>query len=586
MKKFAFLLLLLYITLTSLPCFSASISGRVIDENGTPVEGILVQGYTNQCSSNSSWSTYTDNEGNYIVSDIPTNSTFFVKACPSCNHQGYIDQWFDGEKGQTNCHFAEPIIITNDQNISNVNFVLLNAPRRLQYFQLVARDDRLEADFAVLPGFENLLESAAITGPGTFKYVFDFEHDRLEWTTECKYLKGYANYIAEDFKYGGYTLTLTFSDGVQRKYSKTLKKATSSLPLVDEDSMSCTVNPDGSMDFWWTPPDPGYYYQFRIRNADGSVEYYRSPTMDGSVGHLKVSANYLRCLEKGKKYYWFVRTYDDNYYFSNWVNTFNAFVQTEYKEFIYNPTELKNRIKWASIWDLNDNRVLAEFSVRYGSKKTITSATLSNQEDSDTYHYDIKNDLFDYSTSTRSNYGWTHLITDNIAEGDYDFTVTFKDDYSETITKHFQRINVVEVDSNTMKTEILEDGAIYFSWDLPGGAPDQSYLIKIRNIEETKEFYKSSSCLNCEGVVVSSWSLRALEPGKPYLWFVRSLPGSSDSAMKNSKKIYFFYNPFGIKTTFDPEGDKDVDGEDLINYVEKGDFSDLKAFAASFGLSS
>ncbi|HDM78944.1 MAG TPA: hypothetical protein ENG51_21165, partial [Deltaproteobacteria bacterium] len=106
MKKFAFLLLLLYITLTSLPCFSASISGRVIDENGTPVEGILVQGYTNQCSSYSSWSTYTDNAGNYTVSDIPTNSSFFVKACPSCNHQGYIDQWFDGEKGQTNCHFA------------------------------------------------------------------------------------------------------------------------------------------------------------------------------------------------------------------------------------------------------------------------------------------------------------------------------------------------------------------------------------------------------------------------------------------------------------------------------------------------
>ncbi len=583
MKKAAFLIVFVSILLNHPACFSATISGRVLDESGTPVAGLPVQVFSTKCSGEIGWESYTDNEGYYSVGEIPANSSYYVKACPSCNHKGYINQWYAEENGQTNCHLAQQVNVTDEQDDKIINFVLKKAPRRLQYFQLVVRNDQLKGDFAVLPGFQGLLQNAVIRGPGGFQYTFDLQNDRLEWNNECRCLQGYAKWLGDNFQYGDYTLTLTFADGVQKAYTKTLVHVT--LPsVVNENTMSCTVNDDGGVVFQWTPPDTSLYYQIRIRNSDGSVEYYRSPTTDGTVTSLEVSPYSLRCLEIGKKYYWFVRAYDSANYYSNWINTYNAISQTPYVQFTYNPSNLTGRVSWANIYSKNEKTPVSEFSVRYGSRTKITQATISGPGYSSSF--DLQNGFFDLSSPTRFNYWWQHVMPEDLAEGDYRFNISFSDGYIESLTTPYRKISLVNVNSNTLKTQILDDGAIYFSWQIPDNAPSQKYQIKIRNGEGTKEFFKSVLEENMTGLTVTPWLLRALEPGKSYQWFVRIYPSSSGySSRRQTKSAYFLYNPFGIKAGYDPEGDKDVDGQDLINYIEKGDFSDLASFAASFGLS-
>jgi hypothetical protein len=114
----------------------------------------------------------------------------------------------------------------------------------------------------------------------------------------------WAKGFGDTFAYGEYTLTIGFQDGVQVSESYDLQQV--DVTAVDIDTMSHTVNPDGSMDFSWTGPVPGQRYQARSYQ-NGDRVYRFGIVMD--MESVEVPVNQLRCFVLGVEAVWEVRTY-------------------------------------------------------------------------------------------------------------------------------------------------------------------------------------------------------------------------------------------------------------------------------------
>jgi hypothetical protein len=220
--------------------------------------------------------------------------------------------------------------------IAEVDDVYINempaADDRLSFFEVVVSEGNLQADFGVLPDFHDSLASAVLTGPQGFYYPFDLNDDLWIWPTECRPLQFWIAGFGPFFEYGPYTLTLQFADGAVATFTKDLQEAM--VFPVDAGTMDAQQNADGSMDFYWTPPLPGQYYNLKIRSADGRIEYYRSPTLTTAT-HLHVPAEDLRCLEGGEEYRWFIRAYDLDPVTIEGVAQHNAYENSEPLFFTY-----------------------------------------------------------------------------------------------------------------------------------------------------------------------------------------------------------------------------------------------------------
>ena len=100
------------------------------------------------------------------------------------------------------------------------------------------------------------------------------------------------------------------------------------------------------------------------------------------------------------------------------------------------------------------------------------------------------------------------------------FQIDFTDGHSDgPLTNSLSDVPVVPVESDTMYEEIYPDGKMRFVWEIPTGAGDQNYEIRIRSENDLKEYYRSNRVLNEEEIYASFWDLRGLEFDKTYQWF-------------------------------------------------------------------
>ncbi len=508
-----------------------SISGQVTGPDG-PIEGLWVHAFDGSCWDTGVGGAYTDEDGNYTISGLPEGEVY-VETCAGCDHLNYIDEWWDGAAGTTDCGAAVPVSVTSGTVTEGIDFALEKGPRRLHWFEVAVYDGILEPAFDVLPGFNHLFERATLTGPGGFSYEFDLEDDLFEWLTECSYLIFWAHSFSSEFEYGAYTLTLVFFDGFEERHTVNLEEA-HPIP-VDSATMSHTVNPDGSIDFHWIPPSQDQYYQVRIYSSDGRIRYYRSGNMVSETS-LHVSPGDLRCLERGETYLWQVRTYDD-------MPTYYAVERGESLPLVYDPDNLTGRTAWIDAESFRGKLGLG-FDVRPGSRNHITQATVAGPE-SFSYMFNLTADWYDISTETRFNRGWWREFDPPFAFGDYTFQIEFSDGHTETLTRRLEDVNVTPVDSVTMEYEVHEDGAITFLWNLPGGVTGQNYNVRVRSIDGTKEYCRSYTVTDGTEVTLSFWDLRALEHGRTYQWFVRANDVNYHTT-EQSGSIYFEYNPFAL----------------------------------------
>ncbi|MBW2096640.1 MAG: SBBP repeat-containing protein, partial [Deltaproteobacteria bacterium] len=131
-----------------------------------------------------------------------------------------------------------------------------DAPRMLNWFEVVVGDGHLFVDFDVMPGFRSLLTGASVNTPGQGTYGFDLNADKNTlWDSECRYLPHWIHDFGTvgSSDYGTYTLTLDFADGTQKVYTRTLQDV-SVIPIASA-SVVVQINPDGSADLTWDRQD-------------------------------------------------------------------------------------------------------------------------------------------------------------------------------------------------------------------------------------------------------------------------------------------------------------------------------------------
>ena len=517
-----------------------SISGRVTTGSGDPIEDLRIQIFSDICYQDCLDGGGTDANGDYLVSELPQGNVY-VRACADCNHQNYINEFWNDIPEWKACELATPVQVTGGGVTEDINFALDPGPRRFAWEpEIFVYGGIFGAAFDVVPGFNGLIEGATLTGPNGFSYNFDMESNIFLWDNECSYMEAWSKLFPSPIDYapidyGLYTLTVSFLDGGQATYSKNLTEAHPA--PVDSPTMSHTVNPDGSIDFSWTPPSTNQYYQVRIFGVDDHDRYYRSSANLVNETSLHVSVDDLRCLKQGEEYTWYVRAFDVE------MPVYNAYENSNAITFTYTPTALEGRTTWFEATSYKGNLELY-FNVRPGSRDNVTQAIVTGP-DSFSYAFNLTSDWFDISTESRFVNGWIKKFNPPFSFGEYALDITFSDCHTEHLTYNLQNIAVTPVDSATMGHQIHEDGPITFSWDLPAPVTGQKYQIRIRKMDQTKEYLSSSSVTDGTQVTFSFWDLRALVHGESYQWFVRAYDENFNT-MEQSGSLYFLYDPFSL----------------------------------------
>jgi hypothetical protein len=97
-----------------------SVSGHVSDALGNPIPNVHVYSQSWACGGPWLAGTSTDVNGNYTLFGLPGGDVF-VRACPSCTGQNYVDEWYDNV---IDCSQATPVAVVAGQDTPNTNFAL------------------------------------------------------------------------------------------------------------------------------------------------------------------------------------------------------------------------------------------------------------------------------------------------------------------------------------------------------------------------------------------------------------------------------------------------------------------------------
>ena len=100
--------------------YTTTISGKITDNNGTPIEGVNVNAYSGQCHNGHLGAGTTDASGNYVIGGIPEDSQAYIWADSTPTDRNFTLEWYDEGDGSSDCGFARPV----DAGASGVDIVL------------------------------------------------------------------------------------------------------------------------------------------------------------------------------------------------------------------------------------------------------------------------------------------------------------------------------------------------------------------------------------------------------------------------------------------------------------------------------
>jgi len=208
---------------------------------------------------------------------------------------------------------------------------LLVPGQRIENFAIEVRNGNLGIFFDVKPGLRQEITRATITGPPGFSYQYDLFTDAVDLSTATSFTRGWYKEFGSVFPYGSYTISVRFSDAIMDSVSRVLNDVP--IKIVDDGTMTSTVNPNGSIIFQWGIPSgvTSENYSIRIRSRDNTKEYYSSPFIPALTDTYSVPFYNLRALEHCKDYRWYVRTYDP---------ADNTMRNASPRTFFYNPFNL------------------------------------------------------------------------------------------------------------------------------------------------------------------------------------------------------------------------------------------------------
>lgn len=416
----------------------------------------------------------------------------------------------------------------------------------LNWYSTRVYDGQLSAGFAVVPGFEDQLIGARLyDSDNNLLTEFDLQADHYDDRSKCSGGTYWWETIGSNFDDGTYVLELDFQAKEAITTYTTDISTTSLEPFVT--NLDAQVHDDGSITFSWdvehdiSSGDP-FYYQVRIYNEDQEkCTQVSSYQLNGSRYTSDIPAGYMRCLVLNETCSWQVRVFVPD---SDNVYRFRSSTPLT-----YDPEHLENRIMWFGGFYFNGSQYLG-FDVRPGSRENVVDAQVTTPVETPIYTFNLDQDWIDLSTATRLNTQWWKERP-GLEDGEYIFEATFADGHTETASAVLETsTDLKPVDMETMATE-LDGQSIHISFDSPADAPPQEYDLRIRNVDGTKEYFRSNKN-DVPHFTFNPFRLRALypyndvlEPGNGYVLLVRSYDPEDGSVMQDSQHKRFVYDPLG-----------------------------------------
>ena len=543
-----------------------SIAGRVLSD-GEPVAGLWIEVWSNVCWDGWLNGAYTNENGYYTVENLPVGDVY-VRACANCDEKNFLDQWYTSDGGTEDCTLAEPILANDSAVAGPIDFSLEKGPRYLNWWDVSVLNGNLELGFDIMPGFNAFLTSAEVSGPNSFIYHFDLEADVYSRTNDCQRIDAWLNTIGSVFDEGEYSLTLRFRNGVEKIYTRTL--VTASPVAVDSGTVLFSIETDGSIQVAWAQPAAGQLYQVNIYRPDGERVFRSGKTADTSIN---IPESSLRCMVIGADHQLEVRSFidgaeDQAAVYSGWQNL--TYLPTSGDDFSL------SRVRWTSAMDFQGDLSTA-FDVRDGSRESLYSASVTLLGDTFSETFDLSGNWYDISTESRLNKGWDMGFEPPFGYGTYQFNVLFSDGHGESRDIELQNAAAIAVEATTMNYEIFENGAMEFYWAIPSGGDSQTYEIRIRSADGSREYFRSNRDTSATSAYASPYDLRALPHGETFMWFVRSYDADGYT-MRQSDPLTFVYDPFNMYPRADIDKDWDVDGADLailVDLIRNGHIDDI-----------
>jgi hypothetical protein len=565
---------------------AGSVSGRVINtKEGTGIESLQVQAFQGPCWNGFLGGAQTDADGYYQIDNLPPGPVY-IRTCAQCERKIYIDRWWIGPTDDypLDCEDALPVTVTANEDTGAIDFSL-SGPGHLDWADMYLSNDTFSVELAIFPTFREWLTEATVTGPDGFFYEFDLEADLYTRENECNPTSFWYQNFPRPVSYGEYRIAVSFKDGSSNTIVRTIEAPTGSATAVAEATMSAMVNADGSIDLYWTEPEvENQTHRIKIYEMGGE-RIYKSDRLEDSDGHFHIPAADIECIKLGVDYRWRISTYNEEYQIGTAANG---------QIFTYDPANLQSRIKFFRAMSFDDDLLLS-WDSRAGSRENIVSAYVSDPASALFYTFDLESDWFDQSTESRPfQKAWAFRMPPTYPIGQYELTVEFDDGYIETETATNQDRSVVGVDRFTLNSEEFDNGDMVFRWALPDGISGQRYQVRIRSLDESKEYFCSEAFFDTNEVWVSFWNLRELRQAGLYKWIVRVYTDDY-SVARNDAAQTFLYNPFDLiqppcifDRDFDGDVDGDVDGSDIAlmaKYLVDGTVQDPENFMADLAQS-
>ncbi|HVP80104.1 MAG TPA: thrombospondin type 3 repeat-containing protein [Thermodesulfobacteriota bacterium] len=280
----------------------------------------------------------------YFRSPAVLNATGLIISFPNlrCLEKGQSYQWmvraYDAPET-----YPEGVPAYNAGQSSFVNLIYApSALVKVSYYTARDFSDTLgvEAVFLVRAGSRGEVVGATITDPNGIAHPFDLISEAFNLSTETRGSQGWRKVLSPPLYGGsGYKLDVTFTDEIET-YTRILQNV--EVTGVTPATMSQTVRGDGGINLSWAIPPfpPDQLYEIRIRNLDGTKEYYAPASYLLNGRTMNLSFSDLRALDQGKTYQWQVWTYD----FPTLPTTppvapYNI-VRRSFQTFFYNPFNL------------------------------------------------------------------------------------------------------------------------------------------------------------------------------------------------------------------------------------------------------
>ena len=102
---------------------AGNISGYVRDSSGNGLSGLHVYVRSDACNGIQYSQANTDGNGYYLISGIPEGNVY-VYACPECNNQNFVGEWYNGGSGIKDCNGATGVAVEENQVTADINFNL------------------------------------------------------------------------------------------------------------------------------------------------------------------------------------------------------------------------------------------------------------------------------------------------------------------------------------------------------------------------------------------------------------------------------------------------------------------------------